>query len=287
MATTVKQAEGWVRLALAVVIVGLVIWLIVVDPTLSSQGQILLRILLSFALAVLTASMAGLIEVQGKQLGWGIRAAGGFAVFLVTYFFTPAAFTSLNPRLQAALDIAPIRQIDLRSIDGAGTPAGESGEAGVAITVPLSATAHSKIAPVDPALIKSATLNLKINSRNVDASWAYFVEMIQGKSGTWLSSNDGPTLAVGYPVPLNVVSAREVMFLTDKAMLNWSQVIDALRSADGQVEILVTIDTEQELKPKSVTTKCSIARGSFAPPVNSYIEKNKRSPLRATIPCLT
>lgn len=71
-----------------VVVVGLVIILRGVE--LSPQNFILLRIMLSFALAVVGAVIPGFLHVGLTWKGVVIRAFGACALFVITYFFTPA-----------------------------------------------------------------------------------------------------------------------------------------------------------------------------------------------------
>jgi hypothetical protein len=74
----------------AVVVVGVGLVIVVRGEEIPARNFVLLRIMLSFALAVLGAVIPGFLHVGLTWKGVVIRAFGACALFVITYFFTPA-----------------------------------------------------------------------------------------------------------------------------------------------------------------------------------------------------
>jgi hypothetical protein len=89
--------EKIVSVSVAVAIVALVSYLVVRnEPFAEPQLAALVRILLSLAIAVLGGTIPGFLKVDLSTKGIAIRAAGALALFVITYFFSPALAPSLD-----------------------------------------------------------------------------------------------------------------------------------------------------------------------------------------------
>lgn len=73
----------------AVAVVVVVLYIAVREIEVPARNFVLLRIVLSFALAVLGAVIPGFLHVGLTMKGVVIRACGALALFVITYFFTP------------------------------------------------------------------------------------------------------------------------------------------------------------------------------------------------------
>ena len=88
---SVSQWEKIVAVAMAALIIGLVMYLVVrnqpfADPNLVS----ILRIVLSVAAGILGATIPGFLHVQWSGGGFIIRAGGALALFVITFFGSPS-----------------------------------------------------------------------------------------------------------------------------------------------------------------------------------------------------
>ncbi|MGG5823469.1 hypothetical protein [Falsiroseomonas sp. HW251] len=74
----------------ALVAVGLAVFLAVRnEPFASEQIFFVVRVVLSFAVAVLGATIPGFLELGWKGGGLAIRAGGALALFVLTFVYTP------------------------------------------------------------------------------------------------------------------------------------------------------------------------------------------------------
>jgi len=79
------------------------------EPIASNQLFVALRIILSFGVATLGATIPGFLNVQWSGTGLIIRAGGALALFLPTFVFTPDVLTnagSENPKVSAPNGVA-------------------------------------------------------------------------------------------------------------------------------------------------------------------------------------
>ena len=89
--------EKAVSVSVSVAIVALVSYLVIRnEPFAEPQLAALVRTLLSLAIAVLGGTIPGFLKVDLSTKGIAIRAAGALALFVITYFFSPALAPSLN-----------------------------------------------------------------------------------------------------------------------------------------------------------------------------------------------
>jgi hypothetical protein len=88
-----QEGIGFDRIAAtlaALVVVGLAVFLTVRNEAFASpQIFFVVRVVLSFAVAVLGATIPGFLEVGWKGSGLAIRAGGALALFVLTFVYTP------------------------------------------------------------------------------------------------------------------------------------------------------------------------------------------------------
>lgn len=82
--------ERIVALVAALCWIGLVGYLVVRNEPLDPNLVVFVRILLSVFAGVLGATIPGFLNVSVKGPGVAIRAGGALALFVISYFFTPA-----------------------------------------------------------------------------------------------------------------------------------------------------------------------------------------------------
>ena len=76
------------------VIIGLAVFLLIRNEKIADpQLFFVLRVVLSFATAVLGATIPGFLEVGWSGRGLAIRAGGALALFVLTYVYTPDLLT--------------------------------------------------------------------------------------------------------------------------------------------------------------------------------------------------
>lgn len=93
------QPALWERLVAAVCAVAtfIVVFIVVLrrEPFSDPNQVLLLRIVLSTAIAIIGGVVPGFLHVSLHGKGLAIRAGGALALFVVTYFFSPSALPSL------------------------------------------------------------------------------------------------------------------------------------------------------------------------------------------------
>jgi len=254
-----ELAEGIVRLVLAVMVVGLIFWLIIADPVLSDRAISLTKGLLAFALASLMSSMKGFLNVESRGLGWTIRAAGGAAVFCIVWFTSPKVLSGLDPRSVADLRFAQPQLADMRSYNPPSLGSQTHGDGPVAFTIPISATASTKYNKALPAVVSSAEMTIKLDGLVNTLPWLYFVKLTGADTKSyWISDADSP------PVPTQALEVnvgkplyKEVLFASSPSQLTWKQVVTHI--AEGKnILLTVTWKSSQSKGEQLVKQECWI-----------------------------
>jgi len=253
------HAERIVRLVLSIVVVAVLLWLCWTDPVLSANSQTYLKALMALAFAVLMASMAGVLEIDGRSPGWNIRAAGGCAIFVIIWFTLPAIVGSLERRAAAEISLAKLELFDIRSIEPPDDPKLHA-SAGVAVTLPIDAVASSRFNQAYPAAVRGAVLQLTVGDTKVTLPWLYFVRHAPNEGGSWLSA-DTLKMAQSFEIDAGTHQYREVLFASHPDDLNWGQVVRHLLQA-GTLELKVRWQTQQELGVAEIEQSC---RASIKP----------------------
>lgn len=280
---TLAFAEGVVRLVLAVVIVLVIIWLVVKDPALSSTAQIGVKSLMAFAFAVLMSSMAGLIEIKGKHLGWVVRAAGGGAIFVIVWFTLPKIIGTLERRPVAHLGFGEFSAFDARSMQQPASVSNAHGDSGVAVTIPVDLTATSTFDSSLPAVLRGAELTLALNNFRASLPWQYFVRQVPfADGGNWLSA-DPVRNAQAIEVSVGSSVKQEVMFASSPGELNWKTFLGKL--ADGGVARLkVAWSFSDATGSRSLEQVCEVSGQVERPKIQAML-KNGTMPSRIVFQC--
>lgn len=276
-------AEGVVRLVLAVVVILMIIWLVVKDPILSSNAQLGVKALMAFAFAVLMSSMAGLVEIKGKHLGWVVRAAGGGAIFVIVWFTLPKIIGTLERRPVAHLGFGELSAFDARSMKQPTDANNAHGDSGLALTIPVDLTATSTFDSSLPAVLRDAEVTLALNGFRTRLPWQYFVRQIPyTDGGNWLSADpvrnaQAIEVSVGSPVK------QEVMFASSPGEIDWKTFLSNL--ADGGVARLkVTWSLSDAAGSRSLEQVCEVSGRTERPIIQAKL-KNGRMPSRIVFQC--
>ncbi|WUR13682.1 hypothetical protein E7V67_000835 [[Empedobacter] haloabium] len=254
--TILDHAERVVRLVLSTVVVAILLWLCWTDPVLSANSQTYLKALMALAFAVLMASLAGLLEFEGRVPGWTVRAAGASAIFALVWFTLPASVGSLERRVAADINIGKLALFDIRSMEPPGDPRLQAAAA-VAVTVPVDVVATSRFNEAHPAAVRGAVLRLTAGTHTVTLPWLYFVRHVPGQGGSWLSADPLAT-AQTFEIAAGTHQYREVLFASHPDQLNWGQVVRHLERA-GTLELKVLWKTEQVQGPTGIEQSCRAA----------------------------
>lgn len=95
--TAKRQTHTWevvTSVVAAAFIVLLVSYVIIRNEPLEGDNSALLRILLSLAVSILGATIPGFLSVSWRAGGLLVRACGALALFVLTFFFSPAISNS-------------------------------------------------------------------------------------------------------------------------------------------------------------------------------------------------
>lgn len=116
---TVYHPEKWEKIlaySVAVFIVLLTSYVIIRDkPFENPNNALFLRILLSLAVAVIGAVIPGFLNVGFDKKGWGIRAGGALALFVITFFGSPKVLPNINSSVN--LDYPWVREMNQLNAD--------------------------------------------------------------------------------------------------------------------------------------------------------------------------
>lgn len=100
-----SSAERWVAILTAVSVIALVGFLVIRNEPFSDRNLVVLvRIILSLAVAVLGATIPGFLNFGWNARGFALRAGGALALFALTFLLTPSVLPSLNDA-----QIAPLK----------------------------------------------------------------------------------------------------------------------------------------------------------------------------------
>jgi hypothetical protein len=107
--------ELWEKITVVAVSVGIVVlvgWLVLRNqPFADPNLVVILRIIISLAVAVLGATIPGFLQVDWNAQGAVIRAGGALALFVVTYFFSPYIVREEPPESRYARALALVNDV--------------------------------------------------------------------------------------------------------------------------------------------------------------------------------
>lgn len=281
--TRFDHIERWVRLGLSVIVVCLMLWLIIDDPVLSSNAQVLLKGLMAFAFVVLMAPMLRTIEVGGEILGLAIKATGGAAIFVIVWFTLPKIAGSLERVPTAELQVDTLSMFDVRSMASPDEKERQLA-AGVAITVPLNVSANSRFSQAHPAKITGASLRFTVGKQSLSLPWLYFVTHVPGVGPTHLSAKPLEPAETVVVKP-GTHQYREVLFASSPGQISWARLIEHLEQVGG-VELGVEWKISNEAGEDTVQQICKVS-GSLERPQLRAISNQSRIPKNIVFLCET
>jgi hypothetical protein len=111
------RTSPWERVTVYALAVFIVIFVVVLlfrnEPFRDPNQVVLIRTILSLAVAALGATVPGFLEVGLDGKGVAIRAGGAMALFVVTFFFTPKVIAQpapVSPPIQNT-PVVPVKQV--------------------------------------------------------------------------------------------------------------------------------------------------------------------------------
>lgn len=184
-------------------------------------------------------------------------------------------FDWLSPPVE--LSIGVVRVVDLRAVTGDDNESLRASP--TAITIPFSALNEGQTESV--VTIDDTRLYATFQSSHYSLNWWYFVELLPGAGGTWISSDKVVSAS-----PIDLISGsrmnEEILHLSDPP-LAWGTVLDAFMSPDETINI--RIDTNYESGRYTHTQDCLIEARQYGYAVAKFYEENGRWPARITAMC--
>lgn len=270
--------ERLVALGLAVVIVGTVIYLILRGKPFEDAGLLgLLRIILSVALGIFASSMAGFLNIDYKVRGLRIRAAAGFAVFLVTYFGSPSV-PSLNLRIPEAkisaanpsrFEIRPDIFPELTATNWLRSPAKFTHDIVYKNTVQPARTGD----------VRDVKGNMKVGLTTIDFFWEFFVNQHSENNSGW---NGKERSATSFSVAAGATEAKEILHKS-QTNISYEDVINLISKSTEKESKIEIISTHESSETKVI---CTVNTEHWRNVINEYKVQEMRLPRRLTMCCL-
>jgi hypothetical protein len=267
--------ERLFALVWASVVFAILLFLIVTDRQFRDPNTYLwVRILLSFAVAVLGATIPGFLHLDWQGGGLAVRAAGALALFALTYFFTPTVIPAakLPP---ATVIISKPKTIDLRTVAGPAVAFSDRMAANAMLTVPMQY--HSTRQPSENARIDSENAEIALQEMTINSPWRYFVNQHDERNG-WKGSD-------GDAVPRQLLAGgtehHETAF--ELAGLSWRdllQRLDAHRSDQLLIRVSATVSGVR------VDTECAADIAFYRTASKKFLAEKKQPFWRMTLPCV-
>ncbi|HEV7254994.1 MAG TPA: hypothetical protein VGN97_18065 [Mesorhizobium sp.] len=265
--------ERAVALTVAVWVVVLISFLILSQRPWDPTGVFFLKILLSFSMAVLAATSPGFVNLSFNLAGLAVRAGGAIAVFIFVFTQAPAV-----PALgldEPKIEMNDIRTMDFRSLAGPG--AEEMNASPVAVTVPVEV---KKVAPASrTGTLKGSTVSFRFGDKDLAYQWEYFVTLLPGVGGTWLSSRELEPARATDLAP-GATFSQEVMHLAQEGP-SWLDFVEHLRAASAPMEVSVQADVDGGVQVKTCRFTPSRYRGA----IEALESRQKRLPGYVSVRC--
>ncbi len=266
---------------MAVVIAVFVMALVWRDRPFSSPDlAVMARILLSLAVGILGATIPGFLNVKLDANGVVIRAAGGLALFLITYFFSP----KVEPLHLRAPDLAfaPSPALDLRTVEAPDQDEAKRLSADAVATVPISI--RNTAEPSRTGFLDQVTIEFSVDQTIRKFKWRYFVNMHQEQDGLWLAIQSDATAK---PVKAGDIVSLEVMATADPP-LSWGTLLSDIEKSEvalAYVKVAYAYSAGEDRQSFMVETRCRVDLALWREQIKSFRETTGRVPGRVTMPC--
>lgn len=274
MKTEQKFVYGWASIVLAVVL-----YLILRGEPLKSENYYQwTRILISFSIAVLGATIPGFLNVAWKGAGLSIRAAGALGLFVVTFFGSPKVLSDIAPvpLPNAKVSLLPFASVDFRTQMGPDRP--EADRLAAPMTLSAAMVYENEQEPSRVALVDSERATLRIRGKPVVLDARYFVKQVDGIETNWLGIVDD---ARAVNVSSGAREQHETAFT--QSSLSWGGFLTSIEQvASTEFEIAITATVDGGV----ITRNCVPDMEFYRKALSEWGQGNQGSIMRATIPCV-
>ncbi|MER9300736.1 hypothetical protein NKI38_30345 [Mesorhizobium sp. M0621] len=271
------RTERRIGLFVGIAIIGFVMYLVVRDKEFATPELYqLVRIIISLGIGVVAGTVPGFLGVSGTVAGLTLRAGGGLAAFVITYFFSPGTIPALSPPPPGIVSIDPIKIVDFRTIVAATASDADRAAAPLAVMMPV--TARNAVQPSLVSTIEKTQIRFSLEEKPYVFPWRDFVQMDEENFGKWLGILGD---AVPYSVPSGAVVHHEILHTAD-GILTWGEFLGAVRSAKRDfMDVEIMIETDQGF----VTAKCIADMRERNREIEEFIAKANKNPGRITTAC--
>lgn len=262
--------------AWASIIFAFVIFLVLRNQPIETNYYAWVRILLSFAIAVLGATIPGFLDVEWKGAGLAIRAAGALALFVLTFFATPQVLPSAPSLKDAEIGIMQPNVVDFRTHDGPEKSVEERLAAPVVLTVPFQY--ENKAQPAKTAKIEQENAEVRLPTETLLFSWKFFVNQNDENFFKWLGK-------IGDVYQATISSGETVKHETlfeNKEGIKWQSFIEQL---DGIENDHLTILVNSTVAGQEIKTICQADMRRYRQQVDNYRSKHSEPIMRVTLQC--
>ncbi len=246
----------------------LISYLILADRVFKPETIYFLKILLSVSVAILFSSVPGMLGIVFDRVpGVAIRAGAGAAAFVIVFFFSPA-IPALNP-LPPVVKLGSINGLDFRALRGPDPQMMIDSPFAVTVS-PISVTNAAGVTPQGyvSATLKKTSISFVLEDENYSMYSEYFVSLVPGPEGTWLSSNGQAAVAQPQTIRAGETLALEVMHI-GKSSLKWSDFINKFASLNGDFSLNVTYYIDDQKYEQN----CSFNTKPYASYISQYTSK--------------
>lgn len=278
-----RRTEKIFALVWASIVLSAVLILVFRDKPLPNPNfYVWVRILLSFAIAIVGATIPGFLNVEWRAAGFGIRAAGALALFVITFFGTPHVLTP--PALPLPeIELARPSKIDFRTELGPERSVGERLAAPLVLTVPMQYISKAEPAHSFVVLREEAEILLTSESR-LRFSWRFFVNQNRENVGKWLGVDHDAT-----PTTISAGGTvyHETAFVQDDPRtMSWGRFLEQIENVGGDVLVHVTARGNAQISSEPQQT-CRVDLETFRREVSEFHARHpSESIMRATVKCL-
>jgi hypothetical protein len=270
--------ERVVALVVAVWIIGLVSYLILSDRPFEPTRVYFVKILLSLSCGIVVGTLPGFFNVDLNTPGFAIRAAGGAAAFVFVYTQSPSV-----PQLGLAppdIKISRVHGIDFRSARDPQIDNKFSSQPVAVTATPVEVKNERQ--PSVIGTLRKTDLAFALGGSEYRLPWYYFVSLLEGPGGTWLTSEGTLRRAVATDLPPGKQFSEEVMHLSDMS-LPWDEFISAFRHLDSDLVIKLIIS----LSVGEIVQECRIVPAKYKLKIESDEKQLGRIPGHVATVCET
>ena len=234
------------------------------------------RTFLSLGVGVLGSTMPGFLNVKLDGPGFLIRAGGGMALFVLTFFFSPSLPGLSNSRIE----IEALETVDFRTVEVPSSSESKRLAADTAITIPISI--RNSQTNGKTSYLENSEATLELNGKLYEFNWRFFVNM--HREGTkWLSIVDDADVEA--LIGGGEVKNLEILHVSGPASVSWNTILNELKDEidpNGKlahVYITLTIDGSPHKK------KCVFDLEKWQNEIINFESKYNRTPGRVTVDC--